>query len=532
MPDRVPPRALIVAGGLVALGCLVARVWVFTADDSYITFRYSQHLAAGLGPVWNPGEPPVEGYTTFLWMVVMAVPHLLGVEPALCAKLLGVLCTLGTLWLAYGLARHLQATWQTTASDLWPAVGVLLLGVFPATAAHAVSGMETALYTLLLTALLYAATLSAGDLTPRRAFGLAALGLLTGLTRPEGNFALLLVAAVLWVLVPRDRRSLLLRALLLVYAVPGLGYYAWRYAYYGHLFPLPFYVKTTGEFLAGWPLVVHYLGTIALPLAVLAGPGLRARADRRLLPAAAAAAGLAVFFVLPKHLMGYEARYLFPVTPTLIAVAVVGMGETVRLLTPWLTSRPRRQRALLLAIVAALVLAKGVDHYRRGVLRSVASRRGYGTCLNAAHVALGKYLAGYPGPRPLVAFNDAGAIPYFSGWHGLDLWGLNDPTIALGGKAEPGYSDYVLGRRPDLVIIGSSSGTDYQPTWPWEPGLHRRLLEAGMKCVKVVTYDEDVYYLWLFARPDSEVGRYAARWVQPVKARAPRGAHPAGGPAG
>jgi hypothetical protein len=147
-------------------------------------------------------------------------------------------------------------------------------------------------------------------------------------------------------------------------------------------------------------------------------------------------------------------------------------------------------------------------------------------------VALGRYLAGYPGPRPLVAFNDAGAIPYFSGWRGLDLWGLNDARIALQGKAEPAYSDYILGRRPDLVVIGSSSGAEYRPTWPWEPGLHRRLLAAGMACVKVVTYDEDFYYLWLFAEPDSDVGRYAAAWEQPVKPRAPEGVHPAEAPGG
>jgi hypothetical protein len=41
-------------------------------DDAFISFRYARNLAAGLGPVFNPGEY-VEGYTTFLWMLTNAL---------------------------------------------------------------------------------------------------------------------------------------------------------------------------------------------------------------------------------------------------------------------------------------------------------------------------------------------------------------------------------------------------------------------------------------------------------------------------
>ncbi len=525
-------RPLLVAGGLVALGYQVAAVWVFTADDSYITYQYSRNLAAGWGPVWNAGEPPVEGYTTFLWMLVMAGPHLLSADPVLCAKVLGLLCTVGALLLTYQFARHLQRTWHTPASGVWPAVSVLLLGALPATAVHTVSGMENALLTFLLPALLYTMTLCAGEVTPRRAYGLAAVGLLTGLTRPEGNLALLLACGALWTVTPRERRGPLLRALLLLYLLPGATYYVWRYWYYGHAFPLPFYVKTVGETMAGWPHVVHYLWSLVLPVGLLAAPGLRSRGLRLLLPAMVPAAGLMAFFVLPKHLMGYESRYLYPLTPALMAVGMAGVGETLRLLRPWLTTRSHRERSLMLATLIALIAARTIDHYERGVAPTIARKQAYGLCLNAAHVALGKYLAGFPGPHPLVGFNDAGAIPYFSRLRGLDLWGLNDATIALHGKAEPGYSDYVLGRRPDLVIIGSSSAAEYKPTWPWEPGLHRRLLAAGMACVKVVTYDEGSYYLWLFSKPQSDVGRYVAAWEQPAGDRSRQGVGPARGPGG
>ena len=43
--------------------------------------KYGRSLAEGHGLVWNPGEQ-VEGYTNFLWTVLMAVVHLLPVGDA------------------------------------------------------------------------------------------------------------------------------------------------------------------------------------------------------------------------------------------------------------------------------------------------------------------------------------------------------------------------------------------------------------------------------------------------------------------
>ena len=45
-----------------------AHAWwlACVAEDSYISFRFSRHLAAGHGFRWNLGEPPVEGFTNWL----------------------------------------------------------------------------------------------------------------------------------------------------------------------------------------------------------------------------------------------------------------------------------------------------------------------------------------------------------------------------------------------------------------------------------------------------------------------------------
>jgi hypothetical protein len=45
-------------------------------DDSMISMRYAANLAHGHGLVWNPGAPPVEGYTNPLWLLYMALLHM------------------------------------------------------------------------------------------------------------------------------------------------------------------------------------------------------------------------------------------------------------------------------------------------------------------------------------------------------------------------------------------------------------------------------------------------------------------------
>lgn len=72
------------------LGLLTLAWWNrFIQDDAFISFRYAEHLATGQGLVWFPGDR-IEGYTNFLWTLLMAIPMLLGWEPILFAQLLGM----------------------------------------------------------------------------------------------------------------------------------------------------------------------------------------------------------------------------------------------------------------------------------------------------------------------------------------------------------------------------------------------------------------------------------------------------------
>jgi len=49
-------------------------------DDGMISMRYARNLAAGYGLVWNPGGEKIEGFTNLLWVLYMALFHLLPVS--------------------------------------------------------------------------------------------------------------------------------------------------------------------------------------------------------------------------------------------------------------------------------------------------------------------------------------------------------------------------------------------------------------------------------------------------------------------
>ena len=57
----------------------VQRALEFRVDDAYITFSFSKNLGTGHGPVFSHGLR-VEGYSNFLWMVVVAVRYLFTAE--------------------------------------------------------------------------------------------------------------------------------------------------------------------------------------------------------------------------------------------------------------------------------------------------------------------------------------------------------------------------------------------------------------------------------------------------------------------
>ena len=510
MVERRSVWLCFAAATLVFVCVVVARVrplWIFTVDDTFITLRYAHHLAEGLGPAWNPGGPRVEGCTTTLWMLLLAVPHLLGLNALMSAKLASVACALAcgavAAWLSLRVTRPLSAVAQAVGA----VCTLVVSAAYGSLALHAVSGMETTLFALLLTVYFALALTFRNAPGPALARTLALVALLATLTRPEGSLVCGTSFVVLMVQAEKPARALLGRALLSWTIVPGLVYFGARFAYYGLPLPLPFYVKAQGQAgLAGAVDVAEFFAPFAVQqpyLATLMLIGL-VRFRGLLLAPCAGALALALFFLLPAHIMGFEGRYLFPIFPLMGALLGAGAAHLTECSLRWLSTR-EAPRALSLVVPGALCLALAWHPLPES--RDFEARRWirYGEGLARAHIPLGRDLArlGQDGVRHVIALMDVGAIGYYGEWFTIDTYGLNDVRMAL---TKRGDIDYVFAQRPELVVVVSAVPGRYEQVFEFEAPLYQGAIRRGYSFACDYEFLPD-YHLHVLARPESQRGQ-------------------------
>jgi arabinofuranosyltransferase len=433
---------------------LVALFWPYTCDDAFITYRYAEHLAAGVGPAFNPGEL-VEGYSNPLWLGLLVVGVKLGGDVVIVSKVLGLLCGLGTVLLAYGIARRLGR--EGDDRPVW----VLLLVVPNAGLAYfAASGMETILYAGLLTAVVYCFLRS----SPAAVWAGNLATLAAALTRPEG--LLVLVALSAWRLASawRQDRGVVVAAWasgVLALAALG-GFFVWRHAVFGDWLPNTYYAKPPGAFgglsyLSPAGYLREYFaetgGGLLLGLACAVLLIRRQGEDRRAVVAAAVATGLLLLIegALVVHARGdWMAlhRFLVPITAV---VAAWGMAGLVRLTA----SRPVAMiAAALLGTVSFVQLLETWEgfrdrHYPYEVMGSVSQREA------------GRWLRRTFPPGTVLACKRIGGIAYYSDLRLVDALGLTDRRIARirHTREAPGEAQYaamaeeVISRQPDLVLL-------------------------------------------------------------------------------
>src|SRR5262249_17069495 len=132
-------RALALAA---SLALLLAHAWSyrFLTDDAFISFRYARNLSHGAGLVFNPGGDRVEGYSNFLWVVLLAAADKVGVRPEIAATAFSLAATVALwatiLWFALRLL-------PPSASRAWALLPLLLLAATRSVAVWSTGGLET-----------------------------------------------------------------------------------------------------------------------------------------------------------------------------------------------------------------------------------------------------------------------------------------------------------------------------------------------------------------------------------------------------
>ena len=463
-----PADSLLLAALLALSSIWIALKihWSWTPmEDAAMLLRYSQNLAAGHGIRWSLNQAPIDGATDFLYMVLTAAfSRLTHLDVITASRWVNILAQTATVAMLYPAARRLGGSrWLSAAATLY-----LIAGPF-INLTDACFG--TPLFALFLM-LCWSAGLRYAFHRPNwpTAFAMALLGLIAGLTRPEGVLIAALIFIATLYLANNDRVphvSLLRHAFagylplitsyILIFGILGGAYFAWHWHYFGYPLPNPFYIKGNGNL---YPQSVKHSAmnviTLLLPVLPLIPLGWLADATRRLTNALLLVlVPFTLMWLLLANTNNHFFRFQYAIVPLVLMTAPALAGGLTTLGAPqpalssskglafetWVRGASLIQRTAFtltptLAIFAAMLYANRITTYNYTAwgMRTFAQRlqplasRGY-----------------------TMAVTEAGALPLYSQWNAIDAIGLNDAYIA---HHHQQLDDAYLDRtHPELIMV-------------------------------------------------------------------------------
>jgi arabinofuranosyltransferase len=510
---------------LIVVLTLLAIKNAFVQDDAFISFRYADNLAQHGNFSWNANDTAkLEGYTNFLWTIIISACIKSGFDPVQSSMIIGILFGIGTLIATYRVGLIVLGDFR------YAMLTVLLLGTNYTFSGYMTGGLETQMQTFLLTMVAF---FSFKSMQKREAIVpdllllsfFSALAILTRLdsiliigllilpmlyfrmnhmteNKTEQTFV-----SVLWITLP---------VFLIVF--PWLY---WKYQYYGDLLPNSFYLK--GQVLSFEVIKngIYYLFTFLssyylIVFVVLFALQIRKALQNKFITMVLIV--LAGWFAYILKVGGdfMEFRFFVPVLPSImLIVAWVISG---------LKSKTFRYIGVIILLLGSIshqvmfINFHGTDSIKKlhGMIYNPETNwRGIGLRLNEL----------FHGVRDKVVIGTtaAGAIPYYSKLNTIDMFGVNDRWIAVNGDMtkhfKPGHQrigrlDYYLKSNVDLII-----GHPEVRSSRWSEGresialidfdnfrissLDKRELPAATKIIEIpIDNDFSVFALYLRSRPE------------------------------
>lgn len=409
------------------------------SDDAMISMRYARNLADGHGLVWNVGER-VEGYSNFLWVIIMAAVHVVGVpenQTAVYIMLLNWSMVIGMLWLLQSTLRKLNV------SGLWLYAGLLVFVTDRNILYWSHSGLETIITTFMVVLCLWA-IFHEHDLW----FGMSLA--LIPLTRSD---AALLAVLLGLMFIGHNWQTRRVRAIAIVAlaTIPSIAHMLFRIGFYGSTVPNTYYQKMSPQIdslrALGFGYALRLVESHGVFL-LLAGATLFIQGiDRRVRWLLIVVLAQVAYVIYAGGDAFRYVRFLTPILPALYIAAFVAADRLTR-------SLPRLSYQAFAVGLVLLVAPVTYDEARLFNMPQFSSERSW--------AVIGQILENNIPPETLTTVTGAGTTPYYAEEHRfLDALGLNDAHIAQVDPQEHhiwvGHNkydyDYVYNeRQPDVVI--------------------------------------------------------------------------------
>ncbi len=490
---HISPNAVFQYLFLIALSGIFIRFCVknaFIQDDTYITLRYVRNFVMGHGLVFNIGER-VEGYTCFLWVMILSIAAILRFNIENVSQHLSVFFGLLSLFMTFAFYKMIVIQQHGTDKEKpserrnsWFTLAPVLFLVFSGPFSFwSVSGMESSLFTFLLVTGLFFHMQKPWRTRPSHPYVLTML--LASLTRPEGVlfYTIIVIHSLVWALLsdtPEPRKSALrvLNAEIILFAAPYVTFTLFRLIYYGHLFPNTFYAKTglsSVYITAGITYLVQFFRAYLLYGIVLAAPlYLLLNRERRF--ETSLFYSIILTYCLYIVSVGGDVlslhRFFLPVLP-LIFILWARFLQTIYIV---LVHRLKKNRTVLFVAVCLTVFFFTVYIYlgeKTKIEHVVAHENGLVEKMKFEALWL-KKVQDERGGKLTVAATTIGALGYFSEATIIDMLGLTDEYIAhhpkpvseissdktIPWKEKKYNAEYILSRKPDHIIFS----TDIRPS--------------------------------------------------------------------
>lgn len=480
----VDTRILAAAALVIVAAFLVHVIYLnVVAEDSYITFRFARNFVNGHGLVWNIGEPPVEGYTNFLWLLISALILKLQWNLAIAMQVVGVGVSLVAGLFTYKYGRRWLGL--TGMSALLPCAFLALSGPF---ATWAGSGLETNLFCALIIAGAYWYVGYKDSGAYRQLVLCCIVLLLATLTRPEGLMVFGLVGGLSLLFTPTSiRRAVNELAIAGVFfVVPVVIYCLWRHSYFGYWLPNTFYAKTGGglnQYLRGLKYASlfggYFILPLLLPLVIIvkssSGPAIaRSRTEHVGLWTCGT---ILAFYTLYIVLVGGDYMAMFRFFVPLLPFVYLAFGAMVQWI--WdrvsLSTSRRAVAAAAVAVAAAVTLVFSTPVEGRYYLTGLPKPSFYLGCYHGVQYerqqvarmkVIGQFFHDYKkAPDESLGVFPIGAISYIADMPIHSITAIVDAHIAHGtatrdglplGTGFPGHEkadiNYVVAKRPTYIL--------------------------------------------------------------------------------
>lgn len=442
--------------------CLLCWAWShrFIQDDAFISFRYADHLARGLGLVWNPGEH-IEGYTNFLWTCMMSGVICFKGDPAFWSQIFGMMFFCSSLVITFKLSKLIFQ------SDNLGIISVLFVGTNYTFSCYATGGLETQMQAALFLAGSYVCLWNIAS----KKWSLRSLTMLSFLltaalfTRLDSAILVIIISAAALLFVwnettPLNVKIKKISALVIPLCLCVTLWFLWKLSYYGDILPNTFYVKASSlssirkGFSYMYVFIVSYLLFPFIIIGVFASRRFVTTLSVPLLILVLIVFGW-LSYILKVGGDFMEFRFLVPVLPFIF------------ILITWLIFRYLRHTAVR-CILTLLVFFGSVYHVLTFAysfednIEPIQQLSGHLFNNNEHWVEIGKVLGEvfHDNTEVSIAVTAAGAIPYYSRLKTIDMLGMNDRWVAEHGEilgSRPGHQriaqlSYLMERSVNLVI--------------------------------------------------------------------------------